>query len=231
MNIVYIDSKKEPYTLSSIVAGCTGLQHHTITKTIRKHQARFEQFGKVGFKIQAMESGQNTKDYILNEQQATLLVTFLKNTEQVANFKTNLVKAFFEMREELSKFRMQRALEKPKRKTLHDSIENWEQAPKHAHSTMNNLLLKAVTDMNAKQSMAERGGYNGIDSLTSDELEQYQAFEDMVIAMIGLNMSYQEIKSMVFRNKKNTPRKRVIATKKAYRDQSAKPFTLKLKRI
>lgn len=203
MNIVYIDGKKEPYTLSSIVAECTNLQHHTITKTIRKHQARFEQFGKVGFKIQAMESGQNTKDYILNEQQATLLVTFLKNTEQVANFKTNLVKAFFEMREELSKFRMQRALEKPKRKTLHDSIENWEQAPKHAHSTMNNLLLKAVTDRNAKQLREERGGYNGIDSLTSDELEQYQAFEDMVIAMIGLNMSYQEIKAMVFRNKKS----------------------------
>ena len=206
MELVYMDGKKEPYTLSSIVAECTNLQHHTITKTIRKYQARFEQFGKVGFKIQAMESGQNTKDYILNEQQATLLVTFLKNTEQVANFKTNLVKAFFEMREELSKFRMQRALEKPKRKTLHDSIENWEQAPKHAHSTMNNLLLKAVTDMNAKQLMAERGGYNGIDSLTSDELEQYQAFEDMVIAMIGLNMSYQEIKAMAFRNKKTRQR-------------------------
>jgi len=197
-----MDGKKEPYTLSSIVAECTNLQHHTITKTIRKHQARFEQFGKVGFKIQAMESGQNTKDYILNEQQATLLVTFLKNTEQVANFKTNLVKAFFEMREELSKFRMQRALEKPKRKTLHDSIENWGQAPKHAHSTMNNLLLKAVTDRNAKQLREERGGYNGIDSLTSDELERYQAFENMVIAMIGLNMSYQEIKAMAFRNKK-----------------------------
>ena len=118
----------------------------------------------------------------------------------------NLVKAFFEMREELSKFRMQRALEKSKRKTLHDSIENWEQAPKHAHSTMNNLLLKAVTDRNAKQLMAERGGYNGIDSLTSDELEQYQAFEDMVIAMIGLNMSYQEIKAMAFRNKKTRQR-------------------------
>ena len=200
MELVYIDGKKEPYTLSSIVAECTNLQHHTITKTIRKHQARFEGFGKVGFKIQAMESGQNTKDYILNEQQATLLVTFLKNTEQVANFKTNLVKAFFEMREELSKFRMQRALEKPKRKTLHDSIETWEAKPKHSHSTMNNLLLKAVTDRNAKQLREERGGYNGIDSLTSDELEQYQAFEDMVIAMIGLNMSYQEIKSMVFRN-------------------------------
>ena len=206
MELVYMDSKKDPYTLSSIVAECTNLQHHTITRTIRKHQARFERFGKVGFKIQALKSGQNTKDYILNEQQATLLVTFLKNTEQVANFKTNLVKAFFEMREELSKFRMQRALEKPKRKTLHDSIETWEAKPKHAHSTMNNLLLKAVTDMNAKQLVQSRGGYNGIDSLTSDELEQYQAFEDMIIAMIGLNMSYQEIKAMAFRNKKTRQR-------------------------
>ena len=195
-------SKKEPYTLSSIIAECTSLQHHTITKTIRKHQARFEQFGKVGFKIQATDSGQSTKDYILNEQQATLLVTFLKNTEQVVNFKTNLVKAFFEMREELSKFRLQRALEKPKRKTLHDSIETWPNAPKYAYSTMNNLLLKAATDMNAKQLMASRGGTNGIDSLTSEELEQYQAFEDMAIAMIELKMSYQEIKTMMFRSKK-----------------------------
>ena len=206
MELVYMDGKKEPYTLSSIVAECTNLQHHTITRTIRKHQARFERFGKVGFKIQAMKSGQNTKDYILNEQQATLLITFLKNTEQVANFKTNLVKAFFKMREELSKFRMQRTLEKTKRKTLHDSIVSWEQAPKHAHSTMNNLLLKAVTDRNAKQLREERGGYNGIDSLTSEELEQYQAFEDMVIAMISLNMSYQEIKTMAFRNKKTRQR-------------------------
>ena len=62
MELVYMDGKKEPYTLSSIVAECTGLQHHTITKTIRKHQARFEQFGKVGFKIQAM-AFRNKKKY------------------------------------------------------------------------------------------------------------------------------------------------------------------------
>ena len=202
MELVYMDGKKEPYTTSAIIAECAGIKHHAIQEHIRKQIGRLEQFGKVSFKMRPLQSGQQTKDYILNEQQATLLITFLKNTEQVANFKTNLVKAFFEMREELSKFRMQRALEKPKRKTLHDSIENWEQAPKHAHSTMNNLLLKAVTDRNAKQLREERGGYNGIDSLTSDELEQYQAFEDMVIAMIGLNMSYQEIKAMAFRNKK-----------------------------
>ena len=206
MELVYMDGKKEPYTTSAIIAECAGIKHHAIQEHIRKQIGRLEQFGKVSFKMRPLQSGQQAKDYILNEQQATLLITFLKNTEQVANFKTNLVKAFFEMRDELSKFRVQRALEKPKRKTLHDSIENWEQAPKHAHSTMNNLLLKAVTDRNAKQLREERGCYNGIDSLTSDELEQYQAFEDMVIAMIGLNMSYQEIKAMAFRNKKTRQR-------------------------
>lgn len=203
MELVYMDGKKEPYTTSEIIAECAEVKHDTVQSLIRNHQEDFESYGIIGFEIRKLDGrGRPMKIYCLNEQQATLLITYLRNTEPVKEFKKNLVKAFFEMREELSKFRMQRALEKPKRKTLHDSIENWEQAPKHAHSTMNNLLLKAVTDRNAKQLREERGGYNGIDSLTSEELEQYQAFEDMVIAMIGLKMSYQEIKSLVFRNKK-----------------------------
>lgn len=194
MELVYLDGKKEPYTLSSIVAECTALQHHTITKTIRKHYQRFERLGKVGFKIQALESGQHSKDYLLNEQQATLLVTFLKNTDQVATFKENLVKAFFEMRDELSRVQVQRALEKPKRKSLNQAIDNWEQAPKHAFSTINNLLLKVVTGMSAKKLVAVRGGVSGIACLDSSELVKYQALEDMAMALMALGMTYQTIK-------------------------------------
>ncbi|HEM2895247.1 Rha family transcriptional regulator [Streptococcus suis] len=205
MELVYMDGRKEPYTLSSIVAECAEVQHHTVTRIIRKNLERFERFGKVGFKIQAMESGQQSKDYILNEQQATLLITFLKNTEQVANFKENLVKAFFEMRDEVAEFRYQRALEKPKRKALHEAIETWQEAPKHAHSTVTNLLLKGTTGMNKRQLVAHRGGHNGIDSPTSQELIRYQALEDIAIAMINLGMTYQDIKNMVFRPLKNAP--------------------------
>lgn len=201
MELVYMDGKKEPYTLSSIVAECAEVKHRTLKSLLNKHREDFESFGKVTFKISPSESGQNKRDYILNEQQATLLITYLRNTEPVKEFKKNLVRAFFEMREELSKFRIQRALEKTKRKTLHDSIETWDVKPKHAHSTMNNLLLKAVTDMNARQLVASRKGFNGIESLTSEELEKYQALEDMVIAMIGLNMNYHDIKKWVFRDK------------------------------
>ena len=199
MELVYMDGKKEPYTLSSIIAECAEVKHRHLKILLNKHRADFEKFGKVSFQMRPLPSGQQAKDYILNEQQATLLITFLKNTEQVANFKENLVKAFFDMRDELAQFKLQRALEQPKRKTLHDSIETWLVAPKHAHSTTNNLLLKGASGMNKRQLMAARGGYNGIDSLTSTELVRYQDLEDMAIAMIKLGMTYQEIKSMVFR--------------------------------
>lgn len=205
MELVYMDGRKEPYTLSSIISDNAEITHHAVKEQIRKHLLELEKFGKVAFKMTPLESGQSKRDYVLNEQQATLLITFLRNTAPVISFKLALVKAFFELRNEVVEFRYQRALEKPKRKTLHDSIENWEQAPKHAHSTVTNLLLKGTTGMNKRQLVASRGGKNGIDSLTSQELIRYQALEDMAIALINLNMTYQEIKGMVFRPLKKAP--------------------------
>ncbi|CAM2846918.1 prophage ps3 protein 13 [Streptococcus acidominimus] len=204
MNLVYLDGKKEPYTLSSIVSECANVKHRHLKILINKHKSRLERFGRVTFEISPSEAGQNVRDYILNEQQATLLITFLKNTEQVATFKENLVKAFFEMRDELTKFQLQRELEKPKRRALHEAIETWSEAPKHAHSTVTNLLLKSVTGFNAKQLKTIRGGVNGIDTLTSHELERYQSFEGMAIAMIDLGFTYGEIKIMINKGKEKT---------------------------
>ena len=206
MELVYMDGKKEPYTTSEIIAECAEVTHHTIQELLRKHKADFESYGIIAFEMRKLDGrGRPMKIYRLNEQQATLLITYLKNTEPVRRFKTNLVKAFFEMRDELTQFKLQRALEKPKRKTLHDSIESWKEAPKHAHSTITNLLLKGTSGMNKRQLIAVRGGLTGIDSLTSAELVRYQALEDMAIAMINLGMTYQDIKSMVFRPKENAP--------------------------
>ena len=209
MNLVYMDGKKEPYTTHEIVAEHAEIEINSVRKLIDKHKEDLEAFGVLSFEIHKPEKGslggRPRKIYRLNEQQATLLVTYLGNTRPVRNFKTNLVKAFFEMRDELTQFKLQRALEKPKRKTLHDSIESWREAPKNAHSTITNLLLKGTSGMNKKQLMAARGGLTGIDSLTSTELVRYQALEDMAIAMINLGMTYQDIKSMVFRPKENAP--------------------------
>ncbi len=195
-----MDGKKEPYTTSEIIAECAGVQHHTVTRLLRNHKERFTAFGFYGFEIHKLDGkGRPKKVYRLNEQQATLLITYLDNTPQVIDFKTNLVKAFFEMRDELSKRYLQRELEKPKRKSLTEAIQTWEKAPKHAYSTLTNLLLKGVTGKNKAQLMKERESKNGIDGLTSVELTSYQRLEDMVIAMINLNRGYSEIKELIFK--------------------------------
>lgn len=205
MNLVYLDGKKEPYTTSEIVAECADIKHRHLKILINKHKKRLERFGKVTFQISPSESGQSVSDYILNEQQATLLITFLKNTEQVANFKENLVQAFFAMRDELTKIKLERASERSKRLALNEAINRWEKAPKMAYPTIYNLLLKGVTGHNKNQLMKARGGSTGIDCLNSIELAKFQALEDMAAALINLNFDYQDIKTMVFRQKENAP--------------------------
>ncbi|GAB6711210.1 Rha family transcriptional regulator [Streptococcus uberis] len=203
MNLVYLDGKKEPYTLSSIIAECADIKHHTVTRLLRDHKKDFEHFGVLGFQIHKPNKetlgGRPTKDYQLNEQQATLLITYLRNTEPVKQFKSDLVKAFFEMRDELTQIKMQRALEAPKRKTLNQAIKEWPSAPKFAYSNIYNLILKAVTGFNSKQLVTIRNGKSGLDCLNSVELTQYTALEDMAIAMIKLDFEYQDIKAMVLR--------------------------------
>ena len=200
MELVYMDGKKEPYTTSEIIAECAEVKHHTIQELLRKHKSDFENYGIIAFEMRKLDRrGRPMKIYRLNEQQATLLITYLKNTEPVRQFKMNLVKAFFEMRDELSKRYLQRELEKPKRKSLTEAIQTWEKAPKHAYSTLTNLLLKGATGKNKAQLMKERESKNGIDGLTSVELTNYQRLEDMAIAMINLNRGYSEIKELIFK--------------------------------
>ena len=100
------------------------------------------------------------------------------------------------MRDEVSKFREQRALEKPTHKTLNEAISKWDNAPKppHGYSIVSNLLLKLSTGKNKAKLTEDRGGKTGLDCLTSVELAKYQAYEKAVISMIELNMEYSVIR-------------------------------------
>ncbi|HGK6785125.1 TPA: Rha family transcriptional regulator [Streptococcus agalactiae] len=203
MNLVYLDGAKEPYTTNEIISECAEIERISVRKLIENHKEDLEVFGILSFEMTKINDGRGRprKIYHLNEQQATLLITYLDNTKPVREFKKNLVSAFFEMRDELTKIRIERASERPKRLALNEVINRWENAPKMAYSTVYNLLLKGVTGYNKTQLTTKRGGETGIDCLNSIELAQYQALEDMAIALINLNFSYQEIKTMVFRQK------------------------------
>ena len=97
--------RNDVFTDSMTIAAGTGNAHKSIVSLIRTHNKRLEKFGDVKFsdlKSLNPKGGRPTRVYKLNEPQATLLITFLDNTEIVADFKTELVQQFYEMKQLLA---------------------------------------------------------------------------------------------------------------------------------
>ena len=207
-DLVLLSDKKEPFTLSSIIAEGLNMEHHSITRLIRKHEADFKEFGDIftsdeinGFKIHKLNSiGRPIKHYVLNEEQATLLVTYLKNTPKVREIKKMLVKEFYKLKDEVSKHRIQRQLEKPIRKSLTEAIKNWRHCNQWAYKNITNLLLKTITGKNAQQLKIDRF-ITAYDVLTSKQLEEYKSLESNVISLLELNFTYEQIKQAIKQKK------------------------------
>ncbi|HEF4749760.1 MULTISPECIES: Rha family transcriptional regulator [Burkholderia cepacia complex] len=94
---------------SEIIARGVGLQHKNVLELIRRYRSDFEQLGPLAFetrKGRTLPQGGRAKatEYaMLNEHQATLLITFMRNSPKVVSFKIALVKEFFRMRDELGR--------------------------------------------------------------------------------------------------------------------------------
>lgn len=86
-------------TTSLIVAEGTGNDHASVMRLIRDNLADFEEFGIVGFEIRKSDGPGRPENYaVLNEEHATLLLTYMRNNEVVRTFKKRLVRAFYELR-------------------------------------------------------------------------------------------------------------------------------------
>ena len=86
-------------TTLAIAAGCE-VDHASVIKLVRTYQADMEEFGRVGFEIQTFQTagGQQAREIAtLNEQQSTLLLTYMRNSVIVRDFKKRLVKEFWRM--------------------------------------------------------------------------------------------------------------------------------------
>ena len=93
-------------TTTLAIAEGTGHQHATIIKLVRKYQDDLTEFGPLGFEIHVAKrpqgGGTPTEYALLNERQATLLMTYMRNSGVVRQFKKKLVKAFYAMAGQIS---------------------------------------------------------------------------------------------------------------------------------
>lgn len=97
--------KKQAMVSHRVIAEHTENKSKNIKELIDKYQDDFEEFGQLLFQTESVKNSvgavNQTKTYYLNEQQATLLMTYLKNSSVVRAFKVALVKEFYKMRDEV----------------------------------------------------------------------------------------------------------------------------------
>lgn len=193
---------EEPYTTDKIIAECSKNQLKVVKNLIRNHKKDFEDFGVLHFEnakpLKGSKGGRPQKSYHLNEQQATLLITYLDNTPEVNQFKKNLVHEFYRMRKELNQRQINRAIEKPQRKSLMDAVKDWPHVTQWSYRNMTQLLLKRATGgMTAQQIKKQRHVKVALDGLTLKEQERYKQLENIAIGLVGLNKTWDEVKGVL----------------------------------
>jgi len=116
MDNLVILKGEDVFTDSWVIAEGTGNSHRAIKSIVNKYSDDFKEFGKLSYHSKWFENEKQKKVFsdnskevgrektkieviLLNEPQATLLITYLRNTEQVRRFKKNLVFEFYRMRD------------------------------------------------------------------------------------------------------------------------------------
>jgi phage regulator Rha-like protein len=102
----FLEFVDDEYKISHrIIALETDNNEISVRKLIDKHKESLELFGSLSFEMTPRKDrnsgGDQPKTYYLNEPQATLLLTFMRNNEIVIEFKVRLVKEFYRMRKEI----------------------------------------------------------------------------------------------------------------------------------
>jgi len=200
------DLNEIPFTTSKVIAEYAEVKHHTVTRLIQQHEDSLIMFGKVRFKNEALPSGQSEKVYELNEQQSTLLITFMKNTPKVVIFKRNLVYQFFLIQKELIGRKVTRQIGKQAREALTNAIQGLPESPHkfRKYGQYTDMIYKIVFGKNTKQ-LKDKFGLGKSDNVrnrfTTSELELVEKLERQVSVLVDLDHDYHSIKSEL--NKKH----------------------------
>ena len=181
--LVYL-KRNEAFTDSEVIAKVSGVTRDAVQKLIMKYESDFSDYGKLRFEIRPSENGQNIKVYLLSEEQATLLLTYMKNTKKVREFKKELVRQFYMMRKLLaekqtSEWVQMRQTGKLTRKAETDTIKELVELAKEQGSTHADMLYMTYSKLANKMA-----GISGRDNASFTQLNDLNIFEQIILNII-----------------------------------------------
>jgi len=98
MNEIVKIKNNDIFTDSLIIAEGTGNQHKNVKELILKYEKDCRDFGTLSVLNGESTGGRPEQFYQLSEEQAAFLMTLLRNSKKVVQFKKELVKEFYRMR-------------------------------------------------------------------------------------------------------------------------------------
>ena len=151
-----------PLTSSEVIATALEKDHKDVLYLAKKYQPDLNEFGSSSFKTKLITAGKGAKREkeiaLLNEQQATLLITYMRNSEKVRRFKIALVRAFFELREKLQKQKYERLLDQAYQRGL---LEGKKKNSVKINPDDLNCALKTLSWLNSNREDF-RAGYDHV---------------------------------------------------------------------
>ena len=207
-DLVFLEPNKlgsVPFTTSKVISEFSGVSHKYIKKQLAAHRKEFLMFGLLDALATESTGGRPEEIIKLNEEQATFLMTLLKNTPTVVEFKVELVRQFYAMRKELTAGAVARAGRIPSRRDMTDAIRDCVPDSPHKarrYKQYTDLAYKAALGRNAVQLRKERNapkGANMAEYLTAKEIEAVSKMEGRISVLLEMGMDYDTIKAIVLR--------------------------------
>ena len=188
------------FTDSKIISDGVGIKHHSIQQLIAKYENDISEFGQLAFEMRPVKYSRGTnfeKIYFLNEEQATFIITLMRNNKTVVAFKKELVRQFYLMRqfifERQSKNWIQtREQGKLTRKAETDVLKSLVEYAKLQGSEHSDKMYITYTKLANK-----RCGVSGRDNATAQQLSNLTVAENIILhciqAGIDENKHYKDI--------------------------------------
>lgn len=186
------------FTDSWIIAEGTGNSHEAVSKILTKYSDDFEEFGKLSYDLKSnFTTGRKSRIILLNEEQATLLMTYLRNNEITRKFKKELVKQFYTMRKFLLEKQSQtwndtRIANKENRLKETEVIQSLVEYAKQQGSTHADMLYMTYSKLANKMT-----GISDRNLATLQQLNELSFIENIILNKIRLGMEqgkhYKEI--------------------------------------
>lgn len=191
------------FTNSKVIADGTNNQHESVVAIIRKYEKDILDFGNIDFSdLKSGKRGQPERVYYLNEEQATFVITLLRNSKIVVKFKKELVRQFYAMRrfilEKQSKLWGEtRIANKENRLKETDVIKLLVDYAKEQGSTHSDKLHVTYT----KLAKSVIGGNR--DNITVSDLNNLTLVESIILQTIRIDMSMGMHYKDIYRDCKN----------------------------